>query len=254
MAHDEFDALSSPFVTLHPIDARLVQDVDLLCLDAGNCIVFLDHARIADFVSKSGVPIDAQQLIQSEGAAKLAHERGLSVDCRWTFEALPGALAWGRALGTMLALAGFPRTRLESFLDQLWAEHVRRNLYSLVPTDLGAALDALRSDGVRVAVVSNSEGMLAKLFDELGILGHFDAVIDSANVGVEKPDPRIFQIALERLGIAPGEARSAGDIYSIDMLGARAAGIAGKLIDQHNRYDWVDHEKIRHAGDLHKIE
>ena len=78
-------------------------------------------------------------------------------------------------------------------------------------------------------------------------------IIDSHVVGVAKPDPRIFQIALERLGVAPDQSRFAGDIFSIDILGARAAGIEARLIDQHERYHWVDHHKIRHIEDLHPL-
>ena len=79
-------------------------------------------------------------------------------------------------------------------------------------------------------------------------------IIDSHIVGVAKPDPRIFQIALERIGVGPDEARFAGDIYSIDVEGARAAGIEARLIDQHQRYHWVEHEKIRHIADMHRLD
>ena len=50
-------------------------------------------------------------------------------------------------------------------------------------------------------------------------------------MGVEKPDPRIFQIALERAGLEPSEAAYVGDLYSIDVLGARAAGLHAVLMD-----------------------
>ena len=51
-----------------------------------------------------------------------------------------------------------------------------------------------------------------------------------------------------------GTSLYAGDIYAIDMLGARAAGITGKLIDQHGMYHWIEHPKIRHVGELHPID
>jgi len=53
--------------------------------------------------------------------------------------------------------------------------------------------------------------------------------------------------------VAPQEARYAGDIYSIDMLGAGAAGIEGKVIDAMGHYSWVEHERIRHVGELHLL-
>ncbi len=87
-----------------------------------------------------------------------------------------------------------------------------------------------------------------------GLARYFDVIIDSHIVGVAKPDPRIFQIALERLGVGPDEVKFTGDIYSIDVEGARAAGIEARLIDQHERYTWVEHEKIVHIRELHRIE
>ena len=102
--------------------------------------------------------------------------------------------------------------------------------------------------------MSNAEGQVAGDAQRFGLAPYFDAIIDSHIVGVAKPDPRIFQIALERLGVAADEARFAGDIYSIDVVGARAAGIEARLIDQHRRYIWVEHEKIRHIEEMHRID
>ncbi|MGH7415222.1 MAG: HAD family hydrolase, partial [Candidatus Rokuibacteriota bacterium] len=58
---------------------------------------------------------------------------------------------------------------------------------------------------------------------------HF--IIDSAVVGVQKPDPRIFHLGLREAGVAPAEAVYVGDLYSVDVLGARAAGLDGILLD-----------------------
>ena len=99
--------------------------------------------------------------------------------------------------------------RYESAHTFFRAEHVKKNLYSLVPEGLGAALDALRGRGVKVVIVSNSEGMLEPLFEQLDIRSHFDLIADSDRLGFEKPDPRIFECArcvrcAPRGGAAPG--------------------------------------------------
>ena len=65
-------------------------------------------------------------------------------------------------------------------------------------------------------------------------------VIDSAVEGVEKPDPAIFRLALERTGVAPEDALYAGDIYSIDVVGARAAGLRPVLVDEGDLYPDAD--------------
>ncbi len=54
--------------------------------------------------------------------------------------------------------------------------------------------------------------------------------MDSAEVGLEKPDPRIFHAATERLGMAPGDCAYVGDIYEIDVVGAERAGMRPVLI------------------------
>ena len=113
------------------------------------------------------------------------------------------------------------------------------------------ALERLKSAGFKLGIVSNADGRVAGDAKRLGLAQFFDVIIDSQVVGVEKPNPKIFQLALDALGVPPEEAMYAGDIYAIDMLGARAAGIHGKLIDQHGMYHWIEHPKIRHVGELH---
>ena len=205
--------------------------VDLLSLDAGNTIIFLDHARIARLVSREGFDVSADTLIRCEGEAKLAQEHGALLDFAWAEKSAPGARGWGGMMGTMLARAGLAESRVPAAVEMLWREHVKWNLYSLVPEGTGAALDRVRARGVRVAVVSNSEGMLDLLFTKLGIAQHFDAVVDSGKLGVEKPDPRIFAVAMERCSATPARTLHLGDSVATDVRGAEAAGIRCALVD-----------------------
>jgi len=218
----------------NPSEAAAVsffRNVDLLSLDAGNTIIFLDHARIAELVGKQGFHVTKDALIRSEGDAKLAQERGQLLDFDWSEKAAPGALGWGGMIGTTIARAGVPESRLPEVIGALWKEHVRWNLYSLVPEGTGAALDRVRARGVKVAVVSNSEGMLDKLFTDLGILQHFDTVVDSGKLGVEKPDPRIFVEAMQRCHATPARTVHLGDSIATDLRGAEAAGLRCALVD-----------------------
>ena len=116
------------------------------------------------------------------------------------------------------------------------------------------ALERLKSAGFKLGIVSNADGRVAADAQRLGLAKFFDVIVDSSVVGVEKPDTKIFRLALEALAVPPEETLYAGDIYSIDMLGARAAGISGKLIDQHAMYHWIEHPKIRHVGELHRFD
>jgi putative hydrolase of the HAD superfamily len=220
----------------HGVASDLVRDVDLLCLDAGNTVIFLDHARLAEIIREAGHPVRTEVLVRTEGEAKVLAETGGLVDVAWTYRDHPGALGWGRMVGSIAALAGLDEARVPALLDVAWPLHAVMNLWSKVPEGMGAALDAIRDQGVRVAIISNSEGMLERLFAELGILGHFDLVVDSGKLGVEKPDPRIFGVALDHFGVPSARALHLGDMFATDVLGAQAAGIRHALIDPHEHY------------------
>jgi HAD superfamily hydrolase (TIGR01509 family) len=217
--------------SVHDIDAALIREVDLLCLDAGNTVVFLEHARLAASCARHGFATSAETLVLAEGHAKVAIECGEVVDVAWSQAHVPGGRGWGHVVGTMLQRAGLPLLRVPGLLDALWPAHRARNFWSVVPAGLPESLARARARGVRVAVISNSEGFLEEILEESGILGSFDLVIDSGVVGVEKPDPAIFRFALERTGIGAARALHLGDTYATDVLGARAAGIRVALID-----------------------
>ncbi len=211
--------------------ADLVRGVDLLCLDAGNTIIFFDHARLARLCARDGFATTAAALERAEGEAKYAQERGQAVVVAWSQAGRPGADSWAEMIATMLVRAGLPIDRLPAALDAIWVDHRALNLWSMVPQGLVESLVALRASGVRVAVVSNSEGKLEGFFEELGLLRGFDCVVDSALVGVEKPDPRIFQVALDLFGIPPSRVLHLGDNFTTDVGGARAAGLRVALVD-----------------------
>jgi HAD superfamily hydrolase (TIGR01509 family) len=219
------------------VTSDLVRGVECLSLDAGNTVIFLDHGRLARLLGELGHHAAERALIDHEGEAKRLYETNGLFEVRWSFESAPGAGGWGRMVGTIVKLAGVPEARVPEVLAALWKEHVAFNLWSAVPPGLGAALDALAARGIKVVVVSNSEGMLAPLFSRLGIASHFDAVVDSGLVGVEKPHPKIFRMALEPFGIAAENALHLGDTFATDIVGARAAGLRSALIDPFGHYE-----------------
>lgn len=219
------------------VPLELVRDVDLLCLDAGNTVIFLDHARLAELVRGAGAPhVLADVLVRTEGEAKALAETRDLVDVPWRYRDRPGAIGWGRMVGTIAVRAGLDTSKVPDLLDSAWPIHEKTNLWCKVPEGLGAALDAIRALGVKVAIISNSEGMLDRLFTDLDVLRHFDLVVDSGKVGVEKPDPRIFEVALQRFAVPASRALHLGDMFATDILGARAAGIRTALIDPFEHY------------------
>ena len=85
--------------------------------------------------------------------------------------------------------------------------------------------------GYVLGVISNSNGTVEGALEEVGLRRHLAFVIDSAVAGVEKPDPRIFRLALERGGVEAADATYIGDLYHIDVRGAEGAGLNAVLLD-----------------------
>ena len=107
----------------------------------------------------------------------------------------------------------------------------------------GAALIALDGKPARPLRVG-------ALLEGAGLAPFFDAAVDSHDVGVEKPDPRIFGIALGRVAAQPAEAAHVGDMYHIDVVGARAAGVTPVLIDPLDLQPAADCARVRSLTEL----
>lgn len=133
-------------------------------------------------------------------------------------------------LEALFRAAGVPGERMDAVRVCLTRLHVERHLWSSVAGDTREALARLRAAGLRLGVVSNSDGRVEAALEAAGLLQYFDVVLDSALVGVEKPDPAIFRAALDALGVRPDEALYVGDLYEVDVLGARAAGMDAVLL------------------------
>ena len=112
------------------------------------------------------------------------------------------------------------------------------------------ALRDLGEAGYRLVVVSNADGTVEAGLEACGLRDAFEAVIDSHVVGYEKPDPRIFRHALDVAGAAPETTLHVGDIYHVDVLGAREAGLHALLLDPFDDWAGVDCPRLPALADL----
>jgi len=96
--------------------------------------------------------------------------------------------------------------------------------------DARSALPRIREKGARLVVVSNWDVSLHDVLARVGLAGLLDGVLTSAEAGARKPDPAIFEQALELAGVRPGEAVHIGDTVEEDVVGARSAGIEAVLL------------------------
>lgn len=98
--------------------------------------------------------------------------------------------------------------------------------------DVTPALDRLKERGLLVGLISNWDRRLERLIEGLGLGEKVDTVVCSADVGLRKPDPRIFELGCERLGVDPAECAHVGDHGYADVEGARSVGMMPVLIDR----------------------
>ena len=190
--------------------------------DAGNTLLFLEYARLAAGVAKiCGISLTEADLARCAPAAAQALERGEGADRE-------RASAY---LERLFRLAGVPAACWPDVRSTLYAMHAERHLWSGVDPRTADALARLRRRGLLLGVVSNSDGRVEAALAAAGLRDWFDVVIDSRLAGVEKPEPRIFHLALDVLGVAPDEALYVGDVYEVDVVGARRAGLRAALVD-----------------------
>jgi HAD superfamily hydrolase (TIGR01509 family) len=201
-------------------------------LDAGFTLTFPDHSVIAGHAATMGVAVEADALARAEDPLRreLALYPWASTPAQQSTRPRTAGAAFFRR---MLELAGAtaPADVLDATGAAIWQRHLENNVWCRVGAGVDEALGRLRAAGIRLAVVSNSEGTIDAMLRRVGLHRHMEVIVDSWVVGVAKPDPRIFQLALERLGVAPAAAVMLGDVPAIDMEGARAAAISGVLID-----------------------
>ncbi len=157
--------------------------------------------------------------------------------------------AWRGYFATLLRGLGVPEADSRSAGQTLRDAHESEHMWTRVDDATFEALDVLRASGYRLGVVSNADGRMPALLAQVGLADRFEFVIDSHVVGVTKPDPRIFHLAVERLGIPAGACVYVGDLYAVDVVGARGAGLRPVLLDPFDDFD-LPVARIARVADL----
>lgn len=200
--------------------------------DAGNTLLWLDHERMAAVISSAGI-------VCTEAAVRAAEMHARPRLDPWLRDAARRESHETRGRYAALVVEELERSRdargsagapgealAAAALVGVWGE-----LWNRPPADAATTLDALAARGFAVGCVSNSSGNVASLLETAGLAARLGCIVDSGVVGVEKPDPRIFRIASERLGVEPARCVYVGDFLSLDVEGARGAGMEGVLLD-----------------------
>jgi putative hydrolase of the HAD superfamily len=226
-------------------------------LDAGGVFLLPDRDRIAAAFERAEVEVPPPEVLD------VAHHRAaarfsvtVDVDADWvgSWRAYlhDYAIACTAMLDDLVDLDELHRHLDSEFADAaLWS------------TPIDGAREGLRrlaSTGVRLGVVSNADGLMAQRLRELEILQvgpgpgvRVECVIDSGDVGVMKPDPAIFRIALEAMGLTADDAWYLGDMPAFDVVGARRAGLRPWVLDPlglHDDQGYDTAESLHHLAEI----
>ena len=217
--------------------------VETVLLDAGGVLLDLDYDYLRRLLAARGCVVSKDELAVLEARARVEIEHRVRDGGRV-------GEAWRDYFRSILGRAHVPVDHHESIVDSLWEAHHRVGLWTVAIPGAVETVRGLRRRGYRVGVVSNAEGRVETDLASAGFEGLLETVVDSHHVGIEKPDPGIFAIALERLGSRAESTIFVGDVPAVDLDGARAAGIFPLLLDRHDLYPKVDAPRLRRIHDL----
>jgi len=199
--------------------------------DAGNTLLQMNYTVIAAELMRHGVRVAPEKVQRAEWRARVRLDEDVFA------RATPGdstesRSSAGRYLRYVLEELGVAdAATIEQVAEWRRTYNLPVGVWNTPDPQAHEALALVRRAGLRAAVISNSNGSVRSILDSLGLTTHLDFVLDSAEVRVEKPDPRIFELALTEARVVPGEAVYIGDLYSIDVRGARGSGMRAVLLD-----------------------
>jgi putative hydrolase of the HAD superfamily len=211
-------------------------DVDAVLLDLGGVFYLPDHERMSGALRTLGVIVDPDDLDR-------AHYAGIAAlgDQPTIGHHGDGTSLWRAYNRAYASVCGVPDDRLDEGTATLLAEFGRGDVWIRQIPGAREALQVLADLGLGLAVVSNADGTVEAQLRNDGIcqVGPGDGVevelvLDSGVVGISKPDPAIFRLALDALGVAPDRAVHVGDTPAADVAGAVAAGIRPVLVDPYD--------------------
>jgi putative hydrolase of the HAD superfamily len=195
--------------------------------DAGNTLLRMNYRVIAEHLGTRGRSASAEEVEEAELRARVRLDPHLA----------PGAstestVTHGRYLRYLLEhLAIIDETEVEAIARWRRGYNLPVGLWNRADPEALDAIRRVRAAGLVAGVISNSNGSVRSILETTGLAAHLDFIIDSSAVGVEKPDPRIFHLGLREANVEAAEAVYVGDLYSVDVLGARGAGLDGILLD-----------------------
>ncbi len=196
-----------------------MNNIQAVLFDVGQTILSPDYPYLQGMLAEFGVHADFDQL--ARGAA-LAREK--------YFRGNPGE-PWKEYFSYWFTGIGARAEDLPAMLKRVYERHHAVYLWNYVEPTARQTFGALQAMGLRLGIISNADGKVHSILQQLQLDHFFECIIDSKIVGVEKPDPAIFRLALQALHLPAEHCIYVGDHYDRDVLGARHAGFLPVLLD-----------------------
>jgi putative hydrolase of the HAD superfamily len=218
-------------------------------LDVGGVLLLPDHERMLGALVRAGFTPSAEVLDSAHyaGAARLDEK---TVTGEW-----PNY--WRHYLDAYITTCGVPDELREDAHQHLDSEFAVAASWTRVAPGARDGLRALADTGVQLGIVSNADGTIEQMLRnaELVQVGDgpgiaVDVVIDSTVVGVAKPEPRIFDLALTAMSVEPHDAWYIGDMPAFDVVGARNAGLRPFVMDPCQLHLDADYDRVGSLKEL----
>jgi FMN phosphatase YigB (HAD superfamily) len=223
---------------------------EAVLFDSGGVFVLPDHRRILGALTRSEVDVDPAALDRAHYLAASHFTVDLDVEGDW-------AGCWQKYLEAYVSACDVPpdwRAEVHRHLDSEFADAA---LWVREVPGAAEGLRAVADTGVRLGVISNADGLMGSRLQSMGICQvgpgtgvEVEFVIDSGEVGVMKPDRRIFDIATAAMGVDPGACWYVGDMPGIDVVGAQRAGMHPVLMDPLGLHRGGGYDRVRSLVEL----
>ena len=228
--------------------------VRAIFFDAGNTLVFPRVEDLAKDLTAQGYPVTVEDFYAAERSGKRKLDEWLWPKIRsGELPHMVDYVYWAEYLRALMERIHAPEAQRERLTHRLVQRFKDIQFWSLVLPETAPYLEALRARGFYLGVISNSIGTIEEQLRRVELARYFHTILDSAIVGVEKPDARIFDMALARTGVKASDAVFVGDVYATDVGGARCAGLLGVLMDRVGAYTNPDCPRIMSLPELEGV-
>ena len=208
---------------------QIPKNLTAVLFDVGQTILSPDYVFMKNMLADFGVTTDFDALAKGAALGREKFLRGKQGD------------RWKEFFTFWLQYAGASAQNIPAMLKLIHEHHHRVHLWNYEEPTARETFAWLRAHNYRMAIISNADGKVERMLKHLALDHFFECIIDSQIVGVEKPAPAIFQLALERMQLPAHTCLYIGDNYDRDVVGARRAGLTPVLLDP---YDVVAEQDV----------